>query len=122
MKLDFNGVMLGSEKPKELADFYTKVLGEPNWKNEGDWYGYGIGQGWLAIGPHSEVKGKNQSPGRIMLMLETSDVQGEFDRIKEAGAEVVAAPYHPGEEKEMLLATFADPDGNYFQLATPMKG
>ncbi len=46
---------------------------------------------------------------------------GEFARIKDLGAEVVAEPYHPSEEPSMWLATLADPDGNYFQLATPMK-
>jgi uncharacterized glyoxalase superfamily protein PhnB len=38
------------------------------------------------------VTGKNQQPGRIMLNFETSDVTGEFERIKAAGAEVVAEP------------------------------
>ncbi len=44
------------------------------------------------IGPHSEVKGLNQSPGRLIISLETSNVAGEFDRIKSLGAEVVAEP------------------------------
>jgi len=54
-----------------------------------------------------------------MLNFETSDVTGEFERIKAAGAEVVAEPYEPGGGAGMLMCTFADPDGNYFQLATP---
>ncbi len=72
----------------------------------------------MAIGPHSDVKGKSQQPGRIMLNFETSDVRGEFERIKAAGAEVIAEPYEPG-GGGMLMCTFADADGNYFQLATP---
>lgn len=115
MKL--NGVLLGSENARALAEFYTKVLGDPAW-HDGDWYSFSTGAD-LAIGPHSEVKGQNDTPGRIMLMFEIEDVQHEFSRIKDLGAKVVAEPYHPGEAEDMWLATFADADGNYFQLSTP---
>ena len=122
MALNLNSVLLGSENPQRLAEFYTKVLGEPSWKGEeGDWVGFQVADGWLGIGPHDQVKGQNSTPGRIMAGFETADVEGEFERIKGLGAEVVAEPYHPGEASEMWLATFADPDGNYFQLASPMK-
>ena len=73
----------------------------------------------LVIGPHSEVQGRNQQPGRIMLNLATPDVKAEFERIKAVDAEVVAEPYEPGGGGGMLMCTFADPDGNYFQLSTP---
>jgi predicted enzyme related to lactoylglutathione lyase len=33
---------------------------------------------------------------------------------------VVREPYQPGEETEMWIATFSDPDDNYFQLVSPM--
>jgi predicted enzyme related to lactoylglutathione lyase len=48
-------------------------------------------------------------------------VKGEFDRLKAAGGNVVQEPYNPGgEAAEMWVATFSDPDGNYFQLVSPM--
>ena len=122
MTLNLNSIMLGSDDSKALAAFYTKVLGGPNpeWTDEsGGWYGYQAGAGGIAIGPHSDVKGKNQHPGRIMLNFETPDVKAEFDRIKGLGAEVVAEPYSPMDDERMLMCTFADPDGNYFQLSTP---
>ena len=121
MALNLNNIMLGSEDSKKLADFYTTVLGAPNpdWSDEANgWFGFQAGDGSLAIGPHSDVRGKNPQPGRLMLNFETSDVQREFERLKAAGAEVVAEPYEPG-GGGMLMCTFADPDGNYFQLATP---
>ncbi|HEV2810698.1 MAG TPA: VOC family protein [Acidimicrobiales bacterium] len=121
MALNLNSVMLGSEDSTKLADFYAKVLGAPNpdWSDEANgWFGFQAGDGGVAIGPHSEVTGKNQHPGRIMLNFETPDVHGEFERIKAAGAQVVAEPYEPG-GGGMLMCTFADPDGNYFQLSTP---
>ena len=121
MALNLNNVMLGSEEPKRLADFYTKVLGAPNpdWSDEASgWFGFQAGDGSLAIGPHSDVKGRSQQPGRIILNFTTPDVRGEAERIKALGAEVVAEPYEPG-GGGMLISTFADPDGNYFQLTAP---
>ncbi len=123
MGLNLNNVMLGSEDSKRLADFYTKVLGKPNpdWSDDANgWFGWQAGDGGLVIGPHSEVNGTNPQPGRIMLNFSTSDVREEFERIKGLGAEVVAEPYEPG-GGGMLMCTFADPDGNYFQLATPWE-
>jgi len=120
--VNLNSIMLGSEDSKRLGDFYTQVLGtpDPGWSDDSaGWYGFHAGAGGLAIGPHSEVKGKNQHPGRIMLNFETPDVKAEFERIKDLGAEVVAEPYEPG--GGMLMCTFADPDGNYFQLSTPWE-
>ena len=122
MGLNLNSVMLGSEDPKKLADFYSKVLGSPNpdWSDEANgWFGFRAGDGSLAIGPPSDVRGRSQEPARIMLNFETADVKGEFERVKAAGAQVVAEPYEPDGGGGMLLCTFADPDGNYFQFAPP---
>lgn len=117
--MNLNGVMLGSEDPKKLSDFYTQVLGKPIWDDGGNWKGWKLGKGEMAIGPHSDVKGKNQSPGRIMVTFTCDDVKVEFERIKKLGAEVVAEPYQPDQAQGMWLSTFADPDGNYFQISTP---
>ena len=38
-----------------------------------------------------------------------------------AGATVVQEPYQPGEAPEGWIATFSDPDDNYFQLLSPME-
>ena len=123
MALNLNNVMLGSADSKKLAEFYAKVLGDanPDWSDEANgWFGWQVGDGTIAIGPHSEIEGKSKEPARVMLTFETDDVKGEFDRIKDLGAEVVAEPYEPGGGPGMQLCTFADPDGNYFQLSTPM--
>ena len=117
--MNFNGILIGSEDPKRLAEYYTKLFGQPGW--EGDGYtGWQIGTGYITVGPHDQVKGKSTHPGRVIWNIETDDVAGEFDRLKGAGATVVQEPYHPGEAAEMWIATFADPDDNYFQLMSPM--
>lgn len=122
--LNFSTVSIGTSDSKALADFYAKVLDtEPEWQ-DGDWFGFKIGTGNVAIGPHSEVKGKNSMPGRIMLNLEADDPRKEFDRIKATGATVIADPYEAGTEvdEKMVLSTFADPDGNYFQVCSAWEG
>jgi predicted enzyme related to lactoylglutathione lyase len=117
MKL--NSVLIGSEDPDSLTAYYTKLFGEPTW-NEGGYTGWQIGDGGVTVGPHDQVKGKNAQPGRVIWNIETPDVKGDFDRLRNAGGTVVREPYRPAEEAEMWIATFADPDGNYFQLVSPM--
>lgn len=114
--------MLGTHQPKVLAEFYGKVFDKKADWNDANWYGWQVGNTHLTIGEHSEVKGKAKEPQRIILNLDTKDVIVEFERIKNLGAEVIKEPYNPGEAEEMLIATFADPDGNYFQLMTPWEG
>jgi len=108
--------MIGSENPKALIEFYNKVLGKDPDMTDGDWGGWSIGSGYLTVGPHSEVKEKSKEPARIIINFDTKTVKEEFERIKEVGAQVIKEPY---EIEGMWIATFADPDGNYFQLTTP---
>ncbi len=117
--MKFNTVMINSENPDKLVEFYDKVLGKNEWSQEG-FTGWKVGDSYVMTGPHSEVHGSNKEPGRIMINFECEDVQAEFDRIKGLGATVVSEPEHPGGEPSMTLACLADPDGNYFQLASPM--
>ena len=117
--LNLNCVMISSENPAALVEFYGKVFGEPGWTG-GEFVGFRAGQGYVMVGPHSDVKGSNEMPGRLIFVLETEDVKGEFERLKGLGVRVQQEPYPPGEAPDGWLATLADPDGNYFQLASPM--
>jgi predicted enzyme related to lactoylglutathione lyase len=117
--MDFNNILIGTEDPGPLVEYYTKVFGAPAYQDEA-YAGWQIGTGFVAIGRHSEVKGKNAEPGRLIWNIVTSDVKGEFERMKAAGAIVVREPYSFEGYPDSLIATFADPDGNYFQLQTPM--
>src|SRR5437660_10161080 len=86
--MNFNSVMIGSEDPKRLVDYYAKILGKPA-MSEGGYDGWQIGSGWITIGPHDEVKGKNPTPGRLILNIESEDVTGGFEKFTAAGAKVV---------------------------------
>ena len=117
--LNLNSLMIGSADPKALITFYEKVLGEkPSW-SDGEWAGFSAGDSSLAIGPHDKVRGKATQPERIIINFETDDVKGEFERVKKIGAKVIAEPYEGMSEGNGWIATFADPDGNYFQLTSP---
>ena len=118
--MNFNSILIGSDDPQRLADYYTKLFGEPVW-NEGGYIGWMIGSGSVTVGPHDQVTGKNAHPGRIIWNIETADVKGEFDRLVAAGATVIREPYDFDEDPSATIATFADPDDNYFQLMSPMQ-
>lgn len=116
--MNLNSILIGSENPDRLVEYYTKVLGKPTWDDSG-FRGWQLGTGGIMIGHHDQVKGKNASPGRIIWNIETPDVKQRFDEFKAAGATVVQEPYRPGGE-DMWVCTFSDPDDNYFQLVSPM--
>jgi predicted enzyme related to lactoylglutathione lyase len=118
--MNFNNILIGSEDPQRLVDYYTKLFGKPGME-EGGYAGWQIGTGFMSIGPHSEVHGKNPAPGRMIWNIETADVKGEFDKLKAAGAIVIREPYNMEEGQEFTIATLADPDDNYFQLMSPMS-
>lgn len=116
--LNFGSIMIGSTQPGVLAEFYQKVLGKPADWAEGGWYGWKVGTTYLTFGEHSDVKGKAKEPQRVILNFETEKVKEEFERIRDLGAEVVQELY---EMEGGWIATFADPDGNYFQLMSPWE-
>lgn len=117
--MNLNGILIGTEDPERLAKYYTKLFGKPEW-DMGGYTGWQIGTGSITVGPHDQVRGKSAHPGRVIWNIETPDVKGETERLKAAGATVVREPYKPDEESEMWIATFSDPDDNYFQLMSPM--
>ena len=117
--MNFNSILIGSEDPQRLVEYYTRVLGEPLY-SDGGYTGWQIGDGNVSIGAHSEVHGKNAHPGRIIWNIESTDVKGDFERFVAAGATVVREPYSFEEAPNAWVATFADPDDNYFQLVSPM--
>src|ERR671934_2066970 len=105
--MELKSILIGSEDPKALVDYYSKLFGDPMW-TEGGYTSWQIGSGWVTVGVHSEVKGKNAQPGRVIWDIETPDVKGDFERFKSSGASVVQEPYRPDEAAEMWIATFSD--------------
>lgn len=118
--MNFNGILIGSQDPAPLVEYYTRLFGKPGW-DDGGYTGWQIGAGGITIGMHSEVTGKNAQPGRLIWNIESPDVKGDFARLQAAGAIVIREPYGFEEAPGAWVATLADPDGNYFQLVSPMS-
>jgi len=118
--VNFNSILIGSADPARLTAYYTKLFGEPGW-NQGGYTGWQLGTGFLTVGPHDQVTGSNAEPGRLIWNIESADVAGDFGRFKAAGAIVIREPYQREGMSEEQIATFADPDGNYYQLHSPME-
>ncbi len=118
--LNLNSIMIGTKQLKILAGFYEKVLGKPAEyiDDKNGFYGWQVGSSYFSLLDHSEMSGPTKDPGRVMLNFETNQVKEEFERIKAVGGRVIREPY---QMEGGWIATLADPDGNYFQLVTPME-
>jgi len=118
--LNFNSVLIGSMRADVLAAFYGNVFARPADFAEGGYSGWQVGSAFLTVGPHSEMTGSAKEPARVLINFETEQVKEEFARIRSVGAAVVKEPYQM-EGMPGWIATLADPDGNYFQLMSPMS-
>jgi len=117
--LNLNSVMIGTKQALALAAFYEKVLERPADMVDQDngFWGWQVGSVYISVLEHSEMGGNTKDPGRVMFNFESPQVKEEFERIKAAGGTVIKGPYEMGGG---WIATLADPDGNYFQLVSPM--
>jgi predicted enzyme related to lactoylglutathione lyase len=117
--LNLNSVMIATKQPMALAAFYEKLLGRSAdmFDKEQGFWGWQVGHTYLSVLEHSKMEGATKDPGRVMFNFETAQVKEEFERVKMIGGTVIAEPYQMGGG---WIATLADPDGNYFQLVTPM--
>src|SRR5215470_6405202 len=113
------GASIWSEDVKRLLPFYRDVLGlKVGLENPGFVVFGDLGSPALALGTHSEVRGRNTDPARHMVALTVDDVTGEWERLKAAGVEFVESPTDYGRAR---IATFKDPEGNLVQLFQPLS-
>lgn len=114
------GVTIWSSDLNNLLPFYRDVVGlkvtleSPRFVLLGP-----QDQPSLGLGSHSEVRGQTSDPYRHMVGFNTDDIQADYKRMKDAGADFIEAPT---QQDGMMLATFRDPEGNIcqlFQFAAP---
>ena len=113
-------MLLSSANPTRLAKFYesigVKISQEWEMGDNGE-SAYEMklpsGSGFY-INPHSKVNGRTKEPYRLMLNFEVDDIKSAVKKLKSQDVRTVADVYHMQEYG--WIATFADPDGNYFQL------
>ena len=58
--MNFNSILIGSESPKRLVDYYTRLFGQAT-MSDGDYTGWLIGSGFVTIGPHSDLASSSWS-------------------------------------------------------------
>jgi predicted enzyme related to lactoylglutathione lyase len=117
--LSLNSIMVGTGQLQAMAEFYQRVFARAaDMVEEGSEYGWRVGNTFFLIFDHSEMTASTREPGRMMCNFETEQVGEEFKRISALGATVVREPY---EMSGLTVATFADPDGNYFQLMSSFE-
>ena len=106
-------LMLGTNQPEKMAQFYGKILGLPRIQNFSDPVFRAHG-GNIRILNHSEIKGTNVEQARFQINLFVANALTEFKRLKTQQVPVVREPQK--EEWGGIVATLEDPDGNYVQL------
>ncbi len=120
-------ILIGTENAKKLAAFYKEkvglkivfegVMGE----NDEEFYEIKAGKGpSITVMDHSKIKGTNKTPERVIFNLEVDDIKKEVARLKKAKVKQIQATYHV--EGYGWISTFADLDGNYFQLVQVRAG
>src|SRR5262249_58121635 len=104
------GVSIWSEDVKNLLPFYRDVLGLKVGFESAEFVVLGdLGAPALALGTHSEVRGRNADSARHMVGLASDDVRTDWQRLKAAGIEFVE---DPTDYDNLRIATLKDPEGN----------
>ena len=109
-----HSVLIWTEDLNRLVPFYRDVLGlTPEIESEGFFVFAASSGAQLALGTHSEVKGRSKDPYRVMVDLTVDDCQAEYERLNAKGVEFIR---RPSRDEGATIATFLDPDGNLLQL------
>jgi catechol 2,3-dioxygenase-like lactoylglutathione lyase family enzyme len=87
------GVTIWSEDLNTLLPFYRDVLGlRVSLQTEGFVVLGDQGTATLALGTHSQVRGRNVDPARHMVGLSTDAIDADWKRLKAAGVEFIEDP------------------------------
>lgn len=114
MLTGIHSVLIWTEELSRLLPFYRDVLGlKPEMESEGFVFFQASSGAQLALGVHSEVRGRSRDPYRVMVDFQVDDCQAEYERLSKQGVEFIRTP---GKEDGVIIATLRDPDGNVLQL------
>lgn len=74
------------------------------------------GQPWLWCGKHSDIKGQNKDPLRIMFNVSVDSVSKTYEYLKKKGIKKFIATPFKAPTFDKWFVTFSDPDGNTVQI------
>ena len=116
MTLNLGSILLGSDNVDEMKTWYRRAFDV----QENAMGAFELGAVQLFVETHSEISGRAKDPARCIINLDVDDARGLTDHLKDLGAVFVRKLE---QEPFGLIATVADPDGNYLQViqwgATP---
>ncbi len=102
------------ERFDAMRSFYVDVLGLSPRSDRAGFVNFELGDQRLTVTVHSELQGENSDPLHLMINLTTTDIEADYRRAVNVGAESLRRP-----EREPwggTVATLVDPDGNVVQL------
>jgi RimJ/RimL family protein N-acetyltransferase len=113
----FSGILLVSENPRRLADFYRDVLGVPleDEHHEGTLphFGCTVGETHFAIHPIEDFPDRKSGVGAVKMAFTVFDVRELAARLEAKG---IALLYPPRDEGFFVGTALLDPDGNFVEL------
>lgn len=111
------GVILLSENPRSLAEFYGRVLGcTLEREDHGDLaehFGIDVGEVHFGIHPPSNFQRVSPGGASAAIAFNVSSVSEAMTVLAELGARQVQPPHDEGFG---LVTSYLDPDGNQFEL------
>jgi hypothetical protein len=119
MLKNISAILIWSEDYRKLADWYRdkldlKVLEELS-HPEDTGVGFQVGNVYLWIGQHSQVKGKNKDSHRHMFNFVVDSVSKTYAKLQKRGVKFLAKPFK-APTMDRYFATFYDLDNNLVQL------
>jgi predicted enzyme related to lactoylglutathione lyase len=112
-----SAVLVVSENPKRLADFYRDVVGVPlREERHGDTrphWGCSLGEIHFAIHPVETFPDRRSGVGSIKLAFTVFDIQALARRLAERGVSLV---YPPRDTGVFWSTAIRDPDGNLIEF------
>jgi len=102
-------LLIGSSRVEHMKSWYRRAFDV----KENEMGAFEFGDVLLFIEAHSEVEGNTKEPARAIINLNVDDCRGLAAHLRELGARFVRKVE---QEPFGLIATVADPDGNYLQL------
>lgn len=111
-------VLLVSDDPVRLADFYRDILDLPLQEeahgNTALHFGCELGAVHFAIHPRVNFPGEaTVSPGNVRLAFSVFDMETFENRVRERGYVLLYAPQDAG---FAIMTALHDPDGNYLEV------
>lgn len=112
-----SAVLIVSENPARLAEFYRDVVGVPL-KDETHGtslphYGCNLGDTHFAIHPLQTFPDRRHGVGAIKLALSVFDLNAVVARMKSRGVKLLYPPHDTG---FFISTAINDPDGNYLEF------